>query len=201
MSDTEKKSKSSLRIKADEAKKHTCKNLIVVIENPKDFKNVGTIIRNVNALGAEKVYVIDEANLLPKDWQDMRERKALLKTSVSAIKWSFVKVYDDTQSCIDYLEKNNFISMITSPHLKGQKNIVLHEGDFTQKKLAVWFGTESHGISDLAIENSKMCINIPMVGIIESLNLGTSTGIVLYEITKQRRKYQNEHKRAIRNKT
>ena len=43
------------------------------------------------------------------------------------------------------------------------------------------------GVSDAAIENSIACINIPMGGITESLNLGTSTGIVLYEIAKQRR--------------
>ena len=39
-----------------------------------------------------------------------------------------------------------------------------------------------------------MCINIPMLGIIESLNLGTTSGIVLYEVTKQRREYQRMYK-------
>ena len=57
-------------------------------------------------------------------------------------------------------------------------------------KLAVWFGNESRGLSDMAIENSKACINIPMYGIVESLNLGTTSGIVLYEITKQRREFK-----------
>ena len=33
-----------------------------------------------------------------------------------------------------------------------------------------------------------------MLGMIESLNLGTSSGIVLYEITKQRREYQRMYK-------
>jgi len=28
------------------------------------------------------------------------------------------------------------------------------------------------------------------------LNLGTSSGIVLYEVTKQRREYQNKYKRS-----
>ncbi len=80
--------------------------------------------------------------------------------------------------------------MVTSPHLKGRKNIVLHEGKYTKMKLAVWFGNESKGVSNEAIENSNACINIPMYGIIESLNLGTSTGIVMYEITKQRREFK-----------
>lgn len=57
---------------------------------------------------------------------------------------------------------------------------------YTQKKLAVWFGNESRGVSDEVITKSEMCINIPMNGIIESLNLGTDTGIVLYEITTQK---------------
>lgn len=31
---------------------------------------------------------------------------------------------------------------------------------------------------------------------IESLNLGTSSGIVLYEVTKQRREYQSKYRRS-----
>ena len=71
--------------------------------------------------------------------------------------------------------------------------------DYTQPRLAIWFGNESRGISELAIEQSECCISIPMFGIIESLNLGTTSGIVLYEVTKQRRAYQEKHKRAVRN--
>jgi tRNA G18 (ribose-2'-O)-methylase SpoU len=33
------------------AKPFRCKNLIAVIENPTDVRNIGTVIRNVNALG------------------------------------------------------------------------------------------------------------------------------------------------------
>ena len=108
--------------------------------------------------------------------------------SFLAIKWSFVKKFKDTDSCLDHLDKNGFVSAVTSPHTKGRKNAVVHEHDYTPyKKLAVWFGNEGIGISSTALERSDFCINIPMYGIIESLNLGTSSGIVLYEITKQRR--------------
>jgi tRNA (guanosine-2'-O-)-methyltransferase len=58
----------------------------------------------------------------------------------------------------------------------------------------VWFGNEARGISDLAVERSEMCVSIPMFGMIESLNLGTTSGIVLYEVTKQRRNYQSKYK-------
>jgi len=190
---------SELRQRANSIKPYRCKNLIAVIENPMDIKNVGTVIRNVNALGVEKTYIVDRRGSLPDDWEEMRERNSLSKTSVSAIKWSFVKRFDSTESCFDHLEKQRFASVVTSPHIKGKQNFVLHEADYTQPKLAVWFGNESRGISDIAVQRSAFCISIPMFGIIESLNLGTTTGIVLYEITKQRRAYQENFKRAIRN--
>lgn len=200
MAENDSAKKSTMRQRADEIKQFRCKNLIAVLENPKDIKNIGTVIRNVNALGVEKTYIIDSRKSLPDDWQDMRERRSLSKTSVSAIKWSFVKRFDSTEACIAHLEKNRFTSVVTSPHTKGKKNVVLHEGDFTQIRLAVWFGNETTGISELALQHSEMCVNIPMYGMIESLNLGTSTGIVLYEVTKQRRAYQEKYKRGNRGK-
>lgn len=189
--------KSGVRKRADKIKSYRCKNLIAVLEDPKDIKNLGTVIRNVNALGVEKTYVVDPRRALPDDWQEMRERKSLSKTSVSAIKWSFVKRFDSSEECLKHLERFNFVSIVTSPHVKGRKNIVLHEGDYTSyTKLAVWFGNEARGISDIAVERSELCVSIPMYGMIESLNLGTTSGIVLYEVTKQRREYQSKYKRA-----
>ena len=191
--------KGRIRQRMKEVKPYRCKYLIAVIENPQDMKNIGTVIRNVNALGVEKTYVIDPKHTLPDDWEKMREGGPVFSASVSAVKWSFVKRFDSTKDCIEHLRKNRFVSIVTSSHLKGNKNVILHEGDFTKyPKLAVWFGNESKGISDLAIKNSNLCINIPMFGMIESLNLGTTSGIVLYEITKQRREYQRKYK--FRNK-
>ena len=192
------KSKPTLRARANRIKDFRCKNLIAVIEKPDDIRNIGTIIRNVNALGVEKAYIVTNQNLLPNEWKEMRTKPKLSAISASAIKWSFVKTFKDTDSCMDHLDKNGFISVVTSPHTKGCQNVVLHEHDYTYyKKLAVWFGNEGSGISKSALERSALCINIPMYGIIESLNLGTSSGIVLYEITKQRRTFQFNLKKKI----
>lgn len=181
--------KTSLRIKADKAKEFRCKDLIVVLENPKNIENIGSTIRNVESLGAEKLYVIDGYNLLPQNWNQMRNKHSLNKISASAIKWTYVRKFQTTDECIDYLKLKKFDSVVTSPHLKGRENVKLEDGKFTQKRLAVWFGNESIGISPKAVDNSIFCVNMTMAGIIESLNLGTSTGIVLYEITKQRREF------------
>ncbi len=199
--ETPKKPRPTLRARADAIKVHRCKNLIAVIEHPGDLRNIGTVIRNVNALGVEKAYVVSDNNEVPGDWQEMRTRRALNAVSASAIKWSFVRKFADTESCLAHLTKKGFVSIVTSPHTKGRMNVILHEGDYTKyTKLAVWFGSEGTGISSLALERSVLCVNIPMYGIIESLNLGTSSGIVLYEIARQRRGFQERLRAKIASK-
>lgn len=188
-------SKQSVRRRANEIKPFRCKHLIAVLENPTDVKNIGTVIRNVNALGVEKVYVVDPRHALPDNCQELRERKSVSKTSVSAVKWTFVRRFDNTDECFDHLERKGYRSIVTSPHVKGKTCIFLHEGDYTvHSKLAVWFGSEATGISERAVERSEMCVSIPMFGMIESLNLWTSSGIVLYEVAKQRREYQSKYR-------
>lgn len=112
---------------------------------------------------------------------------------MGANKWVFVKYFDSTSECISHLRKNLYNIAVTSSHEKRKKNINLHEETFTQKRLAVWFGNESKGISDEAINSADMCIQIPMGGIVESLNLGTSTGIILSFIGYQRLKFVYSH--------
>lgn len=187
---------STIRQRANDIKDYQCKNLVAVLENPMDVKNIGAVIRNANALGVEKIYVVDERKSLPDDWEELRERKSISKISVSASKWTFVKRFDSSEECLAHLAKNRFISVVTSPHTKGKENFILHEADYTQTRLAVWFGNEARGISDSVVSKSAFCVSIPMFGMIESLNLATTTGIVLYEVTKQRREYQTKYKRA-----
>lgn len=134
-----------------------------------------------NALGGEKVYVVDARGSLPEAWQEMREQKPLSRTSVFAVKWTFVKRFDSTENCLEHLEMQGFVSVATSPHVKGKTIVFLHEGDYKQH-------------TKLAVARSEMCVTIPMFGMIESLNLGTSSGIVLYEITKQRREYHSQYR-------
>lgn len=57
-----------MRKKADEIKDLRCKNLIALLEEPTDIKNIGTVVRNINALGVEKLYIVDRKKKLPEEW-------------------------------------------------------------------------------------------------------------------------------------
>ncbi len=169
------------------------KYFICVLENPTDIVNIASAIRNISAFGVTKLYVVGGNKNLLCDFETSRNNNRLKNISVGANKWVFVKRFETTTECIEHLKKNLYTSIVTSSHEKGKNNVILYEGVFTQKRLAVWFGNESKGISDEAIKNADLCIQIPMGGIVESLNLGTSTGIVLSYISYQRLKFVYEH--------
>jgi tRNA (guanosine-2'-O-)-methyltransferase len=174
-----------------QTKEKLLKTFICVIENPKLLENVSSIIRNANVFGLEKIYIIDGNNLFKgKDWNNLRYDKMLNALSVSAIRWTWIKIFKTTEECIEHLKKKNFTIAVTSPHCKGKKNIQIKDGVFTNKRLSVWFGNESKGVTEQVINVSDYCIQIPVYGLIESLNLAQSTGIVMYEISNQRRNFK-----------
>ncbi len=176
----------SIRQKIKKIKHLRSKYFICVLENPKDSNNLASAIRNVCALGVEKIYVIGGYNGIPKSFDEFRNNSHLSKISVGASKWTFVKHFETTSECISYLRKNLYTIAVTSPHLQNKENVNLYDGKFTHKRLAVWFGNESNGISDEAVSGADLVVQIPMAGIVESFNLGTSTGIVLSYIREQR---------------
>lgn len=178
----------SIRERIKEIKHLRNKYFICVLENPTDIVNIASAVRNVSAFGVEKLFIIGNKTIV-KDFEASRNNKHLTKLSVGANKWVFIKHFETTAECIAHLRENGYTIAVTSSHLKGKENVDLYEGNFTHRRLAVWFGNESKGISDEAANAADMCIQIPMGGIVESLNLGTSTGIILSYIGYQRLKY------------
>jgi tRNA (guanosine-2'-O-)-methyltransferase len=183
-------SKRTLREKADRASIFRSRTLACVVENPKLIVNVMGIIRTAEALGVGQVYVIDNGKLkIPKDWQDMRDSPELVNLSASGIKWMYVKMFSSTSECLEYLAKKHFTNIGTSSHQLGKKNVPLSKGKYTQRHLAVWFGNEAHGLSPEALKACDFCIQIPMYGIIESMNLSSSASVVLNHIVGKRHEF------------
>jgi tRNA (guanosine-2'-O-)-methyltransferase len=183
--------KPSLRAKADKASKFRSRTLVCVIEDPKLINNVMAIVRTSEALGVGKLYIIDKRSKL-KDWHKMREDPTLINLSASGIKWLYVKRFSSTRECLQHLAKKKFVNVGTSSHLLGKKNVMLADGKYTQHHLAVWFGNEAHGLTPEALDACDFCIQIPMHGIIESMNIASSASIVLNHIVEKRHEYSRK---------
>lgn len=162
--------------------------LIAVLENPNYIMNIGNVIRNVNGLGVDSLYVVDGLKRLENDEELIRGRKTLIKHSSGAVKFTKIRCFDTLEECLEELKKNGFISVGTSPHSSAGKNYLLEKSDLTQPKLAIWFGDEANGLSKEVLKQCEFYLTIEMLGKVESLNLATTTGIVLYEALRQRKK-------------
>lgn len=160
--------------------------LIAVLENPNYIINIGSVIRNINGLGVDKLFVIDGLHRLENNLEEIRKRKSILKHSNGAVKSTIIEVFNSSESCFEYLKENGFISIGTSPHNICKQQIQLEKANLTQPKLAIWFGSESKGLSEAVLKQCEYCLTIKMKGEVESLNLSTTTGIVLFEAVKQR---------------
>ena len=135
---------------------------VCVLENPNDTVNIASSIRNVSAFGVEKLYTVGGVNI-SQDFESSRNNKRLTNLSVGANKWVFVKHFDTTSECVSHLKKNLYTIVVTSSHQKGKKNIDLYQGKFTQKRLAIWFGNESKGVSEEAVNNADIPLTIEIV--------------------------------------
>ena len=103
---------------------------------------------------------------------------------MGAQQWVDTFRYDSTKSCMDYLQRQGYQIIATTPH---RDSCFLEDFDVT-KKSAIFFGTERDGLSDEVMERADGFLKIPMEGFTESLNISVSAAIILQSVTRKLRK-------------
>jgi tRNA (guanosine-2'-O-)-methyltransferase len=150
-------------------------DLTVVLENIHDPHNVSAILRSCDAVGvlrAHAVYTIEE----PPSGAFARQ------TSASAAKWVDVQRHDSVAACYETLRADGFQVLVTS---LGPESRSLYEWDLTAPTALV-LGNEMRGASPAAIDLSDGGIEIPMMGMVQSLNVSVAGAVCLYEAFRQR---------------
>lgn len=92
-------------------------------------------------------------------------------------------VIANSKISISWLNKNQ-IKMISTSVNKIYNNFFIK--NIKKKSLAIIIGSESKGLSDIWLKNKKNIINIPIKEKIYSLNVSTSTAIILAEIFRKK---------------
>jgi tRNA (guanosine-2'-O-)-methyltransferase len=153
--------------------RHRQPSLTVVMEDIHDPHNVSAMLRSCDAVGVmdvHLVYINEKFPVLGK------------KSSASANKWIQRHTHSSIAECYKALRKKGFAIFAT--HL-GKNSLSLYDLDLT-KKVAIVFGNEHRGVSDEAAELADANFQIPMVGMIESLNVSVACAVTLYEAFRQR---------------
>ena len=147
---------------------------IFVLDNIEDPHNLGAMIRTANLAGAHGV-------IIPKR-RAVGLTPTVARTSAGAINYTPVAKVTNIGKTIEELKAEGmwFVcadmdgEMMYNLDLKGPIGLVI--------------GNEGEGVSRLMKENCDFVAGIPMKGDIDSLNASVATGVLAYEILRQRMK-------------
>ena len=153
--------------------RHRQPDLTIVMENIHDPHNVSAMLRSADAVGVQEVHLVYTVEQFPKLGK---------KSSASAAKWVDRKKYTSIHKCYEALRAKGFIICATrlSNDARSMYNL-----DLT-KRIALVFGNEHRGVSDEAANLADIIFQIPIMGMIQSLNVSVACAVTLYEAFRQR---------------
>lgn len=148
--------------------------LTVVLEDIYQPQNASATLRTCDCLGVQDIHIIENRNRFSVDSE----------VDMGASKWLTLHKYNNlennTLEAINTLRNKGYRIVATTPH---KNDCTIKELDINKGKVALLFGTELTGLSDLALKNADEFVRIPMFGFTESFNISVSVAITLYELT------------------
>ena len=152
--------------------------ITVVLEDIFQAQNASAVLRTCDCLGIQNVHVIENRNQFQVDTE----------VSMGSSKWITINTHNNKKNnsleAIQSLKKKGYRIVATSPHTN---DIELPEFDISKGKIALVFGSELPGISEIISREADDFLKIPMFGFTESYNISVSAAIILYHLTEKLR--------------
>ena len=149
------------------------KPFILILDGIEDTHNLGAIIRTAEIAGVHGI-------IIPKR-RAASVNSTVSKVSCGAVQYMKIARVNNISDSINKLKENGVWVCGTAIDAKSY----YFEQDF-KEPIAIVIGNEGKGMSQLVKKNCDFLVKIPMKGKIQSLNASVSTGIVVYEVLKQR---------------
>ena len=150
------------------------KHFTLATEDVYQLHNTSAFIRSGDVVGVQEVNVIEEIN----------SKRIDREIAMGAQKWVDLNRYNSVKDCITNLKEKGYQIVATTPHTQDYE---LTDFDIS-KKSCFFFGRETEGLSDYAMQHADCFLKIPMVGFTESLNISVSAAIILQHVTSKLRK-------------
>lgn len=148
-------------------------DLTVCMEEVHKPNNISAIIRTADAVGVHQVHAV---------WPKDSKMRMLGGTSAGARNWVDVVTHDNTPDAFAALKAKGMQILVTN---LSDTAVDFREIDYT-KPTAIVMGQEKTGISQQALEMADQDIIIPMLGMVQSLNVSVASALILYEAQRQR---------------
>ena len=145
---------------------------IIILDGIEDPHNLGAIIRTANQAGAHGV-------IIPKR-RAVGLTPTVARTSAGAINYTPVAKVTNISNTMKELKDKGM--WFVCADMDGTR---MYDLDLTGP-IGLVIGNEGDGVSPLVKKNCDMVASIPMKGDIDSLNASVATGVLAYEIVRQR---------------
>lgn len=150
------------------------KDLAVFVDDVTNEHNFSAILRTCDAVGVMRVYYFSEA----KKGIEINEA-----VSMAANRWLFIERVCEREKAIKELKERENLQVVVTWLDESSKDF--REIDYTKPTLLA-VGNELKGVSEDILNLADERIVIPMMGMVQSLNVSVATGIILYEALRQR---------------
>ncbi len=147
--------------------------LFLILDRITDVRNIGAIARTAECTGVD-------ALIMPAKGSGQINSDAI-KTSAGALYKLPVVRSQNLKDTLKFL-KDSGISIFAA----NEKSVSDYTTVDYNKPLALILGSEGEGISEEYLKLTDSTLRIPVVGEIESLNVSVASGVVLYEVLRQR---------------
>lgn len=147
--------------------------LLVILDRVTDVRNIGAIARTAECVGAHAIVVPSRGTAqLGAD---------AMKTSAGALNHIPVCRVENLKTTIKEIQSNGIQVLACSE----KADDMVFQADLTGP-LAIMMGSEEDGISPEYLKLANGHVKLPINGQIESLNVSVATGVILYEVVRQR---------------
>jgi 23S rRNA (guanosine2251-2'-O)-methyltransferase len=147
--------------------------LFIILDGITDIRNIGAIARSAFSFGVHAI-------IIPEKGVGSLNEDAIL-TSAGALEKIAVCRVGSLMKTVDDLHLNGI--KVYASEMTASKNIA--NLDFSEP-CAIVMGGEEHGIYPALMKICDEKFKIPMPGDFESLNVSVATGVILYEVSRQR---------------
>lgn len=147
-------------------------DLTVCMEGVHKNHNLAAVVRTADAIGVSDVHAV---------WKNEKMRVSG-GSAAGSQNWIDIHNHSSTEDAIGELKKQGMQVLVTN---LSDTAVDFREIDYT-KPTAIILGQEKFGASEKALELADQDIIIPMVGMVQSLNVSVACSVVLYEAQRQR---------------
>jgi len=147
--------------------------LILILDHVTDVRNFGAIARSALALGVHAIIIPSKGTAAIN--------KDAIKSSAGAILDIPICRISNLVNAISFLKDSGMV--VYSSSLRNSKDVSTI--DFSIPA-AIVIGSEDHGVDNTVIKVSDGLFKIPQSDEVDSLNVSVATGIILYEVNRQR---------------